>query len=248
MMRLGVLLLGLMVAASAAAETLQVATDGFRPVAYLENGHPAGALCDVLTEAARRAGLSIDFHFLPWARSMAETRAGRIDAIFPAFRTPERESILAFPEETLLEQSVNWFARADSRIEIGPDLKGARGHRIALVNRTSLGARFDQALKDGTFGEVETVPDTTSAVRTLTAGRVELIVGFDQGMWAEAEQLGVKDRIRELTPPVDQAPSFLAFTVARDMSAQSRAVDAALRSMKEDGTYQQILARYFVSN
>ena len=248
MKRLGALLLGLVLAAAACAEPLQIATDGWHPVAYLENGHHAGALCDVLTEAARRAGLSVEYHIQPWARGMAETQAGRIDAIFPAFRTPERDSILAFPEEVLLEENVTWFVRADSPIEIGPDLAGARGHRIALVNRTSLGARFDQALRSGILTNVEAVPDTTSAVRTLTGGRVELIAGFDQGIWAEASQLGLKDRIRKLSPPIEQAPTYLAFTRARDMSAESRAIDAALRSMKEDGTYQKILARYFIEN
>ena len=247
MRRLGVLLLGLMLAAAAGAAPLQVVTDGWRPVAYLENGHPAGALCDVLTEAARRAGLAIEIHFQPWARGMAETRAGRIDAIFPAFRTPERETILAFPDETLLDESVTWFVRAESPIEVGPDLAGARGHRIALVNRTSLGVRFDEALKNGLFTEIETVPDTTSAVRTLAGGRVELIAGYDQGIWAEAEQLGLKDRLRKLTPPIERAPAYLAFTRARDLGAENKVFEAALKSMKDDGTYQQILNRYFVS-
>ena len=245
MKRLGALLLGMMLTSAARAEPLQIATDGWHPVAYLENGHPAGALCDVLTEAARRAGLSIEFHLQPWARGMAETQAGRIDAIFPAFRTPERESILAFPGEILLEENVTWFVRADSPIEIGPDLAGARGHRIALVNRTSLGAHFDQALRNGMLTNVEAVPDTTSAVRTLTGGRVELIAGFDQGIWAEAEQLGLKDQLRELKPAIEAVPAYLAFTRARDLSAESQAIDAALKSMKEDGTYQKILARYF---
>ncbi len=248
MRRPGVALLGLMLAANAwAAEPLQVATDGFRPVAYLENGHPAGALCDVLAEAGRRAGIPIEIHLLPWARGMAETRAGRIDGIFPAFRTPDRESSLAFPNETLLEENVAWFSLAGSPIEIGPDMTGARDHRIALVNRTSLGNRFDEALRNGVFTDVETVPDTTSAVRTLAAGRVELIAGYDQAIWAEAEQLGLKDRIRQLNPPIENLPAYLAFSRARDLSAESAAIDTALRSMKDDGTYDRIMARYLAN-
>lgn len=242
----GVLLLGLILVAAraGAAEPLQIATDGWRPVTYLENGHLTGSLCEVLAEASRRTGIPIEIHLLPWARGMAEVRAGRVDAIFPAFRTPEREESLAFPSETLLLETIAWFAHAGSPIEIGPDLAGARGHRIALVNRTSVGSRIDQALRNGLLTDIETVPDTTSTVRTLASGRVDLIAGVDQGIWAEAAQAGIRDQIRQLTPPIEDVPAYLAFTRARDLSTESRAIDSALKAMKDDGTYQKILARY----
>jgi polar amino acid transport system substrate-binding protein len=84
-------------------------------------------------------------------------------------------------------------------------------------------------------------------VRLLAAGRVELIAGFDQAFWAEADHLGIQGLIRELSPRIDEIPVYIAFTRARDMSAESRSIDRALRAMKEDGTYQKILARYFVT-
>jgi polar amino acid transport system substrate-binding protein len=244
----GLLLLSLMLAAmgAGATESLQIVTDGFRPVAYLDNGHPAGALCDVLAEVSRRTSIPIEIHLLPWARAMTETQAGRVDAIFPIFSTPDREIDFAFSSEVLLSEPVAWFSRAGTDIRIGPDLTGAAGHAIAIVNRTSLGGLFDRAAHSGKLGEIQSVPDTTSMVRTLAAGRVELIAGFDQGIWAEATQLGQRDRIREIRPAIEEVPAYLAFTRARDMSVESQAIDTALRTMKQDGTYQKILDRYFI--
>lgn len=229
-----------------AVEPLQVATGGFRPAAYIENGHFNGVICDILAEITHRTGIPFEIHILPWARALTEAQAGRIDAIFPTYYTPQREAIYAFPSEILITQPIGLFVRAESPIQVGPDLKGAVGHSIAIINRTSAGRHLDQAFESGLLSEPETAPDTASQVRILAAGRVELIAGYDQAIWAEAAQLGLKDQIRELSPVVEEAPAYLAFTRARDLSAEIRAIDATLRSMKEDGSYQKILTRYLV--
>jgi polar amino acid transport system substrate-binding protein len=230
---------------AATAETLVIVTDGYRPVAYSQDGHPSGALCDVLVEAGRRAGIGIDIRFLPWARSMQETRTGRADAIFAVFHTPEREAYLAFSDEVLLGERMAWFSRKNSPLTLDGTLSALAGLRIGVINRSSYGRALDHILD--VLTNVETVNDTTGALRILTAGRVDLVPGFDQGIWAEARELGVEDAIVEQTPPVDDVPAFLAFTRARDLSVESKALDAALRSMKEDGSYQKILERYFVT-
>ena len=231
-----------------APEPLHITTGGFRPVAYMEDGHLTGVLCDLLTEAGRRAGIPVEIHLLPWARSMEETRSGRMDAIFPIFRTAQREGFYTFPDEVLLMESMGWFYKAGSRIpRLGDDPRRALGYKIGLVNRTSLGPKLDAFLHGDPAPITETVTETIGSVRLLAGGRVDLIAGFDQGIWAEAKQNNLQDEIRELSPVIEEVPAYLAFTRARDMGVQSRAIDQALRSMKEDGTYAKILARYFVT-
>ena len=234
---------------SQTAEPLHVATGGFRPVAYLQDGHLTGALVDVLTEAGRRAGFPVEIHLLPWARSMEETRSGRMDAIFPSFRTPQREFYFSFPEEVLVTETMGWFYKAGARVpRLGNDPHRALGYKIGVVNRTSMGPKLDSFLQGNPAPITEAVNDTASAVRLLAGGRVDLIAGFDQGIWAEARQNNMQDQIRELSPVVEEVPAYLAFTRARDLTDRSQAIDKALRSMKEDGTYAKILARYFISN
>jgi polar amino acid transport system substrate-binding protein len=232
-------------ARSESPEPLVIATGGFRPVAYLQDGRPSGALCDVLTEAGRRAGIPIEFRFMPWPRSLAEAQAGRIDAIFPIFRTPEREANFAFPAEVLLTEPIRWFARVDSPLTSAPELDTATALRIGMVSRTSFGLNFDRALRDGLFTDVETVPSVAGAVKLLVAGRVDVVPGYDQAFWAEARELGLTGRIKELSPPLDAVPAYLAFTRARDQDARMMALDTALHAMKEDGSYARILAVHF---
>jgi len=230
---------------AAAAEKLVFATGGFRPVAYVENELPNGALCDILTEAGRRAGIPIEFRFLPWARSMAETQAGRVDAIFPIFRTPERETLFAFPSEILLTETISWFARADSPLKASPDLTDTNGVRVGMVSRTSFGAKFDRAVRDKLLSDVETVHSVTGAVKLLAAGRVDVVPCFNEAFWAEARDLGIEGRFKELMPPLDALPAYLAFSRTRDHGAEMQALDKALRAMKDDGSYARILAAHF---
>jgi polar amino acid transport system substrate-binding protein len=233
-------------AGAQAVEPLIVATGGVRPEAWIENDRPVGAVCDVLAEVARRTAIPIEIRLMPWARALTEAQAGRIDAIFPAYRTPQREMVYAFSDEVLITQPIGLFTRADSPIQVGPDLTGLIGHSIAVINHTSVGRRLDLAFESGMLSEPETAPDISSQIRILVAGRVELIAGYDEAIWAEAARLHLDDRIREVSPPLEDAPGYLAFTRVRNLDAESRAIDAALKSMKEDGTYQKILARYFV--
>lgn len=245
---LAALLLLLAASGARSQEPLHIATGGFRPVAYMENGHPTGALVDVLTEAARRAGLPIEIHLLPWARCMEEVRLGRMDALFPSFRTPQRDFYLSFPEEVLLTETMGWFYKAGSPVpNLGDDPRRALGYKIGVVNRTSLGPKLDSFLQGNPAPIVESANDAVGVVRLLAGGRVDLAAGFDQSIWAEARQNNLQDQIRELSPLVEEVPAYLAFTRARNLTEQSLALDKALHSMKQDGTYDRMLARYYVT-
>jgi len=49
-------------------------------------------------------------------------------------------------------------------------------------------------------------------------------------------------RIKELTPPVETFPAFIGFSKANNLGALRDQVDATLKAMKADGTYQRIIA------
>jgi polar amino acid transport system substrate-binding protein len=230
------------------AETLLIASDGdFRPLTYLEGGHPAGALCDILAEAARRANIPIEIRFMPWARGMAEVRAGRVDALFPVIKTADRESYLAFPSEVLLSTTISLFVRADSPITYDGDIHSIADRKIGIANQVSSGPAMDRAVQSGLLTHVQIVASTTKMVKMLTTGRIDMIPAYNRGIWADAKTLGLEDEIKELSPPLDVLPAYLAFSRSRDMSAEIQALDATLKSMKDDGSYQKMLDAYYVT-
>ena len=203
-----------------------------------------GAAVDILTEAFRRCKQPVSIRVLPWARALLQAQEGSADAVFTAVKTPEREQALAFSHEPILALVVSLFVRKDSKLRYGGDLGGLAEQRFGTVNQFSNGALFDGAVKAGMLKKVEVVSDTDTNVKKLLAGRIDVMVNNRYGAIYFLKMNDALDQVVELAPEVDNSPGYLAFTRKHDFSRLSLAYDAALESMKRDGSYQRILERY----
>jgi polar amino acid transport system substrate-binding protein len=226
------------------AETLVLAAADTRPTAYLVDGRPEGVLVELVQEMCRRAGYSVEIRLLPWARCLLEARDGKVDGVFSSFRLPEREPYLAFPKEALTHQDIAFFVRSDSPLDFHGDLGALGGVGIAVITGTSYGSKFDSALRAGALHRVAYGNSIRNNLRMLVFKRVDMVVSYRQVALDAARDLGLLARIRELSPPVETVPSYLAFTRVRDFSAASAALDAALAAMKKDGAYDRIVRKY----
>ncbi len=231
-------------ASGAHAEPLVLAAPDARPTTFLADGKPTGILVDVVTEAFRRTGRSVDIKLMPWARCLEEARTGVVDGVFPIFRRPEREQFLAYPNEILLPQLVVLFSRRDTKIAFSGDLSELRDVNIGIVRDTSYGRKFDQAVKDGALRKIDLAHDIEQNLRKLVRGRVVLIANYRFGVLEAAEHLGLLAEIKEISPSIESVPSYLAFTRQRDFAKPLDDFQAALASMKKDGTYDRIIGRY----
>jgi polar amino acid transport system substrate-binding protein len=231
-------------AGEACAETLVLAAADSRPTAFMIDGKPTGMLVDLVTEAYRRAGQPVEIRLMPWVRCLGEARSGNIDGVFSSFKLPEREEFLAFSKEPLTTQVIAFFARLDSPLSFDGDLGKLREVKIGVIKGTSYGRKFDVAVADGTLRNVEESNSVDSNLKKLAFGRVDLIPSYRFVVLDTARQLDLLSRIKEVSPPVDEVPTYLAFTKVRDLRKQSEGFDAALASMKQDGTYDRIIERY----
>ena len=230
-----VLSLGLVFSSADAAEERREIV-----LAATDNGRPAH---EILTEAFRRAGYSVKIRFMPWVRCLADAKAGVIDGVFGATRTPRRESEFLFTDEVLWQEVQAAFARADDRGDYRPTVDGLADARVGLMNGSATGAEFDQAIAGKRLRHVEFATSFDSLLLMLTGQRVDVIIADRWSVMGVARQHGVLDKVREVTPPVLDDPVYVAFTRARDMSGVSRDFSAALRAMKQDGSYGEIFAR-----
>ena len=226
------------------AGKLVLAAADTRPTAFLVDGKPAGYLADLVTEAFRRAGHSVEIRLMPWARCLTDARTGAVDGVFSSFKLPEREEFLAFPKEVLSTQVIAFFARRDSPLSFDGDFGVIRDVRIGLISGTSYGKKFDAAVKDGTLQKVELTNSIESNLKKLVLGHVDLIPSYRHVALDAAKQLDLLSQIKEVSPPIEAVPNYLAFTRVRDLSKLSEDFDAALAAMKQDGTYDRIVERY----
>jgi polar amino acid transport system substrate-binding protein len=227
----------------AATVILAAAADSV-PTSYVENGKQTGILIDVINEAFRRAGYSVQVKLMPWARCLKAVKTGDVDGIFSVFVTPERQMYLTYTNEVLITQVQAFFVRSDSSLTFEGDLSKFTGQSIGVVNQTSYGPRLDAALKGGIFEKIDSTKDSESNIRKLIAGRVDMIPSYRHVVLSTAKKLGALDKIRQLSPDIESIPSYLAFTQKRDFAKLISDYDKAIASMKEDGTYDQLFNRY----
>ena len=232
-----------MTASAAHAETLVLAAPDARPTTLLADGKPAGILVDVVTEAFRRTGRSVDIKIMPWARCLSDAQTGAVDGVFPIYRLPVREQFLNYSSEVLLSQLVVFFGRHDTTAAFSGDLSELRDVNIGIVRDTSYGKKFDEAAKDGTLQRIDLAHNIELNLKKLMHGRVDLIANYRYGVLEAAEHLGLLAEIKEISPPIESVPSYLAFTKQRDFTEPLEDFQAALASMKQDGTYDRIIGR-----
>ncbi|WP_411991131.1 substrate-binding periplasmic protein [Agarivorans sp. DSG3-1] len=214
------------------------------PTSYIENGEQTGILVDVINEAFERAGFTVEIKLMPWARCLKSVQEGTVDGIFSVYLTNERQTFLSYTNEVLITQIQAFFVSVNSSITFDGDIQQLADKSIGVINETSYGPRLDAALEKRLFKNVDEAQSSKSNVRKLLAGRVDLIPSYRHVVFSTAKSLGAAHKIKQLSPPLEAIPSYLAFTRKRDFSTVIREYNKALSAMKEDGTYDMIFDKY----
>lgn len=215
----------------------------YPPYAYqdLAGGPVKGVAADLVREAFRRMGHTVQVEILPWPRVLASVKGGSADGFFTTFRVPEREAWADFSREELVPQVTSLFVRKGSGFAFSGDLSRLSGRTFGVVAQVSYGARFDRAVASGVLKEVLESADGEANFRQLLAGRVQVAASNRLGARFILRRLGRAEDVEELQPPLESVPSYLAFTRQRNLAALRDRFDRILRRMKADGTWARIL-------
>jgi polar amino acid transport system substrate-binding protein len=214
------------------------------PTAYVRDGKPSGILVDVVTEAFRRTGEPFEVQVMPWARCLAEVRSGRVDGIFSVFKLPERTEFLTYTNVPVITQVLAFFVPADSDVQFDGDIGKLGRLGIGTIRGTSYGLKVDSALKTGVWPTVVETNNVDSLVGMLSLKRIDLAIGYRHVVLEAARNRGYLDKIRELSPGIDEIQSYLAFNKQHDYSKVIADFDRALTSMKDDHSFEAIYEKY----
>ena len=231
------------------ADTLQFRTLENPPLEYLEDDRVAGLAADLVREATRRTGHEADIRIRPWKRVLLEVRKGTADAAFNAGRNPERSQYALFSEEVLVEERYVLFAH--SQLELPQSLDGVEDFVLGKQLGYFYGDHFMAQLDDSRFREVHTERTIARNLKLLMAKRTDLFVGDWLPTLYYIRQMNASNKVfpvhrlgsgEPLT--VSVSPTYVAFSRKTVSPDYVKAFDAALREMKEDGTYDSIRKRY----
>lgn len=225
---------------NAESKPLKVAGSVWPPF-IVDKGAEKGAATALVTEILKRAGYETEIIIETWPRTLEGTSAGIYDVIISAWKNEERASRFNYTDPYFVN-TIQFVKRKGAPIKFRnyQDLKGLV---IGIVNDYAYGDEFDKAQGILKLPSNHLIQN----LLLLQRGRIDLTLG---DKWSVRHELteyfptAIKD-FEFLGKPV--ATRTLHAAVSRAHPEHDKIVKAfnkALKSMKEDGTYEKILDVY----
>lgn len=220
----------------------------YPPYTFIEGKkRPTGIFPEIIDAAAKIAGIEVEYVQYPWARMTQQAEKGNIDAVMGLFKTPDREECYEFSEEGLIYEEYSFFTLKGSGIKYSGKLDGLKGITIGVVQDYKYGPDFDKAA----FLKREKCLADQNLVEKLVKKRFVIAIGNKSVIDYYSKELGVKDKIEWLEPPVSKGYSFvIAFSKGKGKPSKELAqkFSDAIKQLIGSGTYKNILDRYNFDN
>ena len=234
---IGVLaMLACLVCASSAVEPpITVLAAEFPPLTTHEGGQPGGVVLEVVREAGKRAGIPLEFSFLPWQRAQLETQAKNDVLIIPFTRTPGREAQYQWIAPVLEFRTVLvTLAKPPSSVE------EARSLVVGYVRGTS----FKDEVEHAGFPYFEETNEDVTNAKKLKLGRIGAWITTDLMAHGVYRQAGFDPA--ELKYGPNLGPVKVSWVAASHgfPKETARRLAGAIERMRADGSYQAIVKRY----
>lgn len=229
---------------NSAEEMIFASPENIPPKIYMENGVLRGTYVDIITAVCKRMKVKPVFAQYPWPRAVVMVRNGKVDAIFPPLKTPDREKFLYFPSEPVSYTRNVIFARKERNIKI-KKLSDLKNYIVGVNDQYSYGAVFDNYKHNL---KVDISRTEEMQINKLThQGQIRMDVAAaseDAFKYISAKMGHAKDL--EVVYVISEAPSYVAFTKTHiDNKKFAQEFSKVLKELRKEGVIQQINDRYF---
>lgn len=227
---------------SQTVQKLTIYTENYPPLNYEKDGLAEGLSVDILLEAFKRIGVTLDQETIivaPWARGYVETQKRANTMLFSTTRSTAREQLFGWVGPIGYASTV-LMARKDSSIRL-LDKDDFFTHRYGVVQHD----RGEQALKELGLPSslMIQMPSPVSAARMLARDRVDLwayerLVSF----WL-MQKIGFKAHDYEVVHSFETFQYYYAFN-KETPGHFLKVLQTAIDSMRMDGTMETIVEAY----
>jgi polar amino acid transport system substrate-binding protein len=219
------------------ALALKLLTEENPPLNYTEKKKLTGMGTEVVREMGQRAKMKLEFQVMPWNKAYEKAQADKETCLYSTARLENRENAFKWVGPIALNK---WglYALDGFKPTIG-SLKDARPYRIGGVARD---AKIEFLRQQGVTNIVEDTDNRRNPPK-LTLDRKE---AQKIDLWitsvADATRVAAQAKVPavKLVLQVREEESYLACS-PRTLPATLKALEAALDSMKKDGSYDRIV-------
>lgn len=235
------LLLAMMAPAMvSSAQSLNILCENDPPSEILNpDGSLSGFAVDLVREIQKRVQNRDPIQMLPWSRGYRLIQENPNTLLFSMTRTAERDKLFQWIGP-ILESAYGFYVRKDSRIVIDSLEDAKRLTRIGVY----LNDVRDLYLTEAGFTNLERTTDNQSVVKMLMAGRLDAFAGSPLGIGETLKSAGFNPGDVRLAFVFLRTQSYVATSLEMPPGLVS-SWNTALRAMKGDGTFKEILSRYY---
>jgi polar amino acid transport system substrate-binding protein len=236
------MLFALNVSAATGDETLRITANVWPP--YVDNEMSGnGVAIELVTEALERAGYASQLALEPWPRALEATQQGVYDIVCSLWFTEDRAATVSF-SEPYIENHIKFIKRSNSAIQYN-DRDDLNGLRIGVVDDYAYSAEP----YDTTGIEVTKSGSVKENIQRLLDNEVDLVLADSRIAFFEVDQLSAAKRITVLPKPFISRGLRIGVSKQRPDHAEIvAAFDRAVQEMKEDGSYNSLLANHRISD
>lgn len=229
----------------ARAEAYSCVSFEYPPLVTQGGGNaPTGLAVDLARHLFNRLGHSVSVTLYPWARALEMVRNGDADCVFTLFWSPERARFLDYTQQSIIEQDIVLYVRADSHITFDGELARLQGRRIGTAHKINYGPRFESMRP---FLLLDEAPTIEHNFLKLLAGRVDMVVSYaatGDAYLAAASRRSQAHRIVRLPLPIESVPTHIAFSKARKLTGLRDHLDAEIGRLRASPDYSRMVRRY----
>ncbi len=213
----------------------------YPPFYFVKDGKYQGSSLEIAQAVAKRLGYKLVFRRYPWPRVLFNLKHGDVDMVLHFFNTKERAASVIYTGVPHIFESSYLFVKTKSNIFYSGDLEKMKAYVFSNVRGYSHGAQYDSA----SYLKKEIVASEVNLIRMLSTNRFDIAVGNKPTILMYAKQDDLNKKIKFLSPPIDKAPSYMAFS---RIKANSKALAAAFTeeivAFKKTDEYKNILKKY----
>lgn len=213
--------------------------DNFPPMGFRDDkGEIVGFDIDLAKEAAKRAGMEVEFKAIDWDSKEAELKSKRIDALWNGVTvTPDREKNILFSTPYVQDKQII-VVRNDSAIQGKADLTGKV---VGTQQGSNVEPILEQDAKERGIKEVKKYGDFVNAFMDLELGRIDaLVVDGIVGQYTMTQKPG-KFRVAN----DDYGADKMAVGFRLEDKALQEKINGVLKEIINDGTVDKIAEKWF---
>lgn len=222
-------------------KTIRLTNGEFPP--YLSETMPEyGIASQIVTEAFALQGVTVEYGFFPWARSLALAQEGTWDGTLIWTKNEEREKDFYFSDMVVSGNAV--FFHLNSYSFNWDSFEDLKGLRIGGTLEYNYGEEFKAAEEAGVF-TVERVPADIQNFEKLLAGRIDIFPMTQEIGQHLIQQSLLPEQVAQITfhpKAVHSEPAFLLLSRQVEGNEEMmRLFNLGLQELRDSGRLQEII-------